>query len=227
MGFKLKEPVETETKDYNVDDVVENRTAMHEYNNAMNELDRKILEANIRKERIDDFRNSSHIEKTRKIRSGRWSSIGGGSDMDSESNPIVVYILCAIMLIAAMVFFGKAIDKNKESKLESVEVIGVITDMDTKEKRVKRGKRYRKVTEYVYTYEWEDEYGVIVDGSRTYSAPRFYIGENVRITVMADDYSVEIDPPETAKRKMTAYIFCGVIFLGIAVFMFIRQKKRE
>lgn len=227
MGFKLKEPVEAETKDYNVDDVVENRTAMHEYNNAMNELDKKMLEANIRKEQIEDFRNSSHIEKTRRIQRGRLGGIGGGSSMDSGTSSMVTYIVCGIMLICAMVFFGKAIDKNKESKLDSVEVIGVITDMDTKEKRVKRNGRYRWVTEYIYTYEWEDEYGVIVDGSRTYSNPTFYIGENVRITVMADDYSVEIDSPESAKRKMYAYVMCGVSFLGIAVFLFVRQKKKE
>lgn len=226
MGFKLKESAEVETKDYNVDDVVEDYTAMNEYNNAMNELDRKMLEANIRKDKIEDFRNSSHIEKTRRIQAGRWGSFGGGMS-DSGAGPMVAYILCGIMVICAMVFFGKAIAKNKESKLDSVEVIGVITDMDREEKRVRRNGRYRWVTEYKYTYEWEDEYGVLVQGSRTYSSPTFYVGENVRITVMADDYSVEIDSPESAKSKMIAYFFSGVFFLGFAVFMFIRQKKNE
>lgn len=225
MGFKLKEPVETETKEENANDVMEDYAAMAEYNAAMRELDMKMMESVKRKHAIEDIKNSTPTERFSRLERSYLN--GARSAFDSSENNIILYIICGIMVIAAMVFFGKALDKNKESKLDSVEVIGVITDMDTKEKRVKRGKRHRKVTEYVYTYEWEDEYGVIVDGSRTYSAPTFYIGENVRITVMADDYSVEIDPPETAKRKMTAYIFCGVIFLGIAVFMFIRQKKRE
>lgn len=227
MGFKLKESAEVETKDYNVDDVVEDYTAMNEYNNAMNELDRKILEANIRKDRIEDFRNSSHVEKTNRMRRGVLSGVGPGSSRDSGMGFMFTYIICGIMVICAMVFFGKAIAKNKESKLDSVEVIGVITDMDREEKRVRRNGRYRWVTEYKYTYEWEDEYGVLVQGSRTYSSPTFVVGENVRITVMADDYSVEIDSPESAKRKMGAYAFSGVLLLGLAVFMFVRQKKNE
>ena len=127
MGFKLKEPVVTETKEENANDVMEDYTAMDEYNNAMRDLDEKILDMQKRKRALEDMRNFTPAEKFSRLENGYLN--GARSLFDFSDNPIVIYLICGVMVIFAMLIFSKAQSAYKESKLDSVTLPAVITDV--------------------------------------------------------------------------------------------------
>lgn len=47
------------------------------------------------------------------------------------------------------------------------------------------------------------------------------------VTVLANDYTQEIDSSESAKRNMAIYIFMGIGILGTATLLFIKGKQEE
>lgn len=222
MGLKLKE---TESTKETVHETMEDSASMDEYNQAIKELDEKIHGMEKRKQSIEDFTYAMHTGDCSELGEKKLKAFR--SAFDISDNSVIKYILCGLLVFLAMLIFSKAQREYIESKVESVTLPAVITDVKKDERISKVNGRNRWVTDYIYTYEWEDEEGNTVVGVRTSSDYIFEEGQEVTVTVLANDYTQEIDSSESAKRNMAIYIFMGIGILGVATLLFIKGKQKE
>lgn len=172
---------------------------------------------------IDSYLNT---EAGIKGKSGGLQGLfSGNSGGDKTIQAWIVIILCVAMFF---VFSDRGVKALRELSIDSVVVKGVVTDTEKKSELVRSGRQSSLETYYYVTYEWVGDNDMLnTSVLKTKDVAHPLVGDEIDVTVRADNHNIELNSDEKNKEDLPYYIFMSCIWVALGAWAYIKHIKKD
>ena len=207
-----------------------NEKEMEYYHQCMEEIEQPVdYDARFEKKKentsceVDSYLNT---DPGIKGKSGRLANLfSGNSEGDKTVQAWIVIVLCVVMFF---VFSDKGVKAIRELSIDSVVVKGVVTDTEKSREYVRTGRTGRVETYYYVTYEWVGDNDRLNTGVlKTKDVAHPLVGDEIDVTVRADNHNIELSSDEKNKDNLSYYAFMSLIWVVFGAWAYIKHIKKD
>lgn len=180
-----------------------------------------------RLEKKNDIHDIKSYVYTEDKYTGNNRDLGGLFERgSSKKNPIVGWVIIIICIIMFFIWSEKGVRAVRELSIESVIVKGTVTSTDMKRELIRTGRHSRLETYYYITYQWVGDNDMLnVNTKKTKDPAHPLTGEEIDVTVRADNHNMELNSDEDNKEMLPIYSLMSIVWIVIGILTYVRYIK--
>ena len=178
------------------------------------------------KKDIEDYGLKSYIHKEDRYKENMGGLEGLFNREVGGKNPVIGWVIIVMCIIMFFIWSERGVRAVRELSVDSVIVKGTVISTEKKSELVRSGKHSRLETYYYITYEWVGDNDMRnVNTKKTKDPAHPLAGNEIDVTVHADNHNIEINSKEHNKKVAPGYFCFSMVWVAIGIFAYIRHIK--
>ncbi len=179
-----------------------------------------------KKKGIEDYGLKSYMHAEDRYK----ENMGGFGELFSresvKKNPVVGWVIIVMCIIMFFVWSERGVRAVRELSVDSDIVKGTVISTEKKNELVRSSKSSRWVTYYYITYQWVGDNDMLNENTKKTKDPAHPLaGDEIDVTVHADNHNIEISSQEHNKKVAPGYFLLSMVWVALGIFAYIRHIK--